>query len=74
MSGELVQDLLAGAIALGALAWLVGRRLRARRPGAPACENCAAAGPLPDGVRPAPAPVVLVGIGEPGGEARRRQR
>lgn len=74
MNAELLQDLLAGAIAFGALAWLVARRLRARRTGAPACENCAAAGPLPEGVRPAPEPVVLLRIGEPGGDAARPRR
>ena len=66
MSGALVQDLAAGALVALALAWLVRRGLRAARRGrGPECEHCAAAAPPPPGVRPAPTPELLIGIGEP---------
>ena len=63
MSGALVQDVLVALIAAAALGWLMWRRARRRRAGPP-CENCAVAGPVP-GARPAPAPEVLIQIGEP---------
>jgi hypothetical protein len=54
---------LAAALALGWLAW---RRVRASRRGAEAaCESCPSAAGLPEGVRPAPTPEVLLAIGEP---------
>ena len=57
------QDAAAAAVAASALGWLVVRRLRRRgKPGV--CESCPAAHPVP-GVRPAPAPGLLVSIGEP---------
>jgi len=62
----LLQNLAVGAIVLGAVAFLVVRRLRARRRATPFCENCpgCASGPA------APAGTPLVGIGEPGERPR----
>ena len=60
----ILQNVVVGLIAAGALAWLVTRRLR-RRGKATACENCPSAAPMPAGVRPAPMPEVLLAIGEP---------
>jgi len=64
MSGFSWQDAAVAAIAAGALAWLVARRVRARRRASAACADCAAATPVP-GVRPAPEPTLLVSIGDP---------
>jgi hypothetical protein len=60
-----LQDGIVALIAAGALAWLVTRFVRSRRRGAPACENCPAAGERPAGVRPPPEPTLLMDIGEP---------
>ncbi len=66
MNGFSWQDVAVGAIAALALGWLVARRIRsARRGEAAACENCPSAAPAPRGVRPAPQPELLLGIGEP---------
>jgi len=65
MSGFSWQDAAVAALAAGALAWLLVRRVRSRRRAgaAAACENCPAGTPVP-GVRPAPEPTLLVSIGE----------
>jgi len=65
------QDAIAALVAAGALAWLLARAVRARRRG-PSCADCPAAAPVP-GVRPAPRPEVLLGIGEPSGEPENRR-
>ena len=64
------QDAAVAGIAAGALGWLVVRRLR-RRGKTEACENCPSAQEIP-GVRPAPMPEVLLGIGEPKTRDERR--
>ena len=60
------QDAGAAAVAVLALGWLVWRQVRSSRRGADAaCEHCPSAAGLPEGVRPAPTPDVLLAIGEP---------
>ncbi len=62
----LLQNLAVGAIVLGAVAFLVVRRLRARRRPTPFCENC----PGWKDEQAAPADPPLVSIGEPGRRTR----
>ncbi|MFI5372925.1 MAG: hypothetical protein ACHQ52_15325 [Candidatus Eisenbacteria bacterium] len=58
MSGYGVQDLGVALLALGAVGWLVARRVRARRgASAPHCPDCPVATPVP-GARLAPMPRV----------------
>ncbi len=64
MSGAPWQDVAVGLIVAGALAWLVARRVRAARRPTPFCENCPGYRATKAGVRPAPAPDVLLSIGE----------
>jgi hypothetical protein len=56
MSGYGAQDLGVALLAVGALGWLVVRRVRARRgASAPHCPDCPVATPV-RGARPAPMP------------------
>ncbi len=64
MSGPLWQNVAVALIVAGALAWLVVRRVRARRRATPFCENCPGYRGAPKGVRPAPMPETLLSIGE----------
>jgi hypothetical protein len=59
VSGFGLQDAAAAGLAVLALAWLVRRRLRARRAPTPACEDCPANTPS------ARSGGGLVSIGEP---------
>ena len=72
MSGALGQDAAVALIVLAALAWLLVRWLRSRGKDA-ACESCPSGRPVP-GVRPAPAPEVLLAIGEPAARPTERDR
>lgn len=56
MGGLGAQDLLVAVLALGALAWLVRRRLRRRARLTPFCDECPGCGPARAGGPVAPPP------------------
>lgn len=73
MSSMGAQDLIVAFIAAAALGWLLWRRLRRKKAGAAACENCPHA--MADArARTAPEAVMLIQIGSPGGDPPHEKR